>query len=81
MPYKAIFDVQQVSQVKLLNQKPCVLLFRKNLGSQSKQWILQKESHTIDLLSIQIDKYENIDTFASSFYLHIVWIKKLFELL
>ena len=26
------------------------------LASQSSQWILQEESHTIDLLSIQIDK-------------------------
>ena len=30
------------------------------LVSQSYQWILQEESHTIDLLSIQIDKYKTI---------------------
>ena len=28
------------------------------LVSQIYQWILQEESHAIDLLSIQIDKYE-----------------------
>ena len=32
------------------------------LASQSYQWILQAQSHTIDLLSIQIDKYEKIET-------------------
>ena len=59
-------NVQLVIQVKKLNQKPCVLLFRRNLvrprarASQSYQWILQEKSHTIGLLSIQIDKYECI---------------------
>ena len=60
-----MFNVQWVSQVKILNPKPCVLLFRRNLvrprasESESYQGILQEESHTIDLLlSIQIDKYE-----------------------
>ena len=27
----AMFNVQWVSQVEILNQKPCVLLFRRNL--------------------------------------------------
>ena len=52
-----MFNLQWVSQVKIMNQKPCVLLL--DLASQSYQWILQEKSHTIDLLSIQIDKYEN----------------------
>ena len=29
--YKAIFNVQQDSQVKILNQKPCDRKFRRNL--------------------------------------------------
>ena len=44
--YEAIFNVQCVSQVKILHQKPCVLC------------ILQEEYHRIDLLSNQIDKYD-----------------------
>ena len=28
------------------------------LASQNYQWILQEASHTIDLLSIKIDKYQ-----------------------
>ena len=32
------------------------------LASQSYLWILQDESHTIDLLSIQIDKYKTRHT-------------------
>ena len=30
------------------------------LKKRKKRWILQEESQTIDLLSIQIDKYENV---------------------
>ena len=59
-------NVQWVSQLKILNQKPCILLFRRNLvkprASYSELSVnttrLQAEWHTIDLLSIQIDKYE-----------------------
>ena len=53
-----MFSVQWVSQVKILNLKPCVLLLGLELASHSYQWILQEESYTIDLLSIQIDKYQ-----------------------
>ena len=46
-----------------MNKKQCVLILKRNLvksrASQLKlSVILQEESHTIGLLSIQIDKYE-----------------------
>ena len=60
----AICNVQWVSQVKILNQNTCVPLFRSNLGrlrsNQTKLVVnTTEESHTIDLLSIQKDKYKN----------------------
>ena len=37
-----------------------ILCTISELASQSYQWILQVESHTIDLLSIQKEKYEKV---------------------
>ena len=61
--YKAIFYVQWLSEVKILNQKLCFPLFRRNLvrlrASKSELSVnTTEESHTIGLPSIQIDKYE-----------------------
>ena len=59
-----MFIVQLVIQAKILNQKHCVLISQKKpsqaleLTSASYQSTLHEESHTIDLLSIQIDKYK-----------------------
>ena len=38
MSYKAILNVQRVSQVKIQNQKPCVLLPRRNLVRPRTSW-------------------------------------------
>ena len=38
------------------------------LASQSDQWIIQEESHTIGLLSSQKDKYE---TFLNIYFLKV----------
>ena len=50
--------------VKIMSQKPSVLLVRRNPvrpRASYSELISEEESHTIDLLSIQIDKYK-IDT-------------------
>ena len=43
-----------------------------NLNSSAEklsyQWILQEESHSIDLLSIQIDKYESSSSSSSKWF-------------
>ena len=59
----ACFIVQWLSQVKILNQKLCVIILRRNLVSPelakpSYQLLLQRESIQTSLLSIQIDKYK-----------------------
>ena len=42
--------------------KQCPLNTTHNIASQSYQRILQAKSHTVDLLSIQIDKHKIFDT-------------------
>ena len=72
----SLLNVQWLSQVKKLNQKPCVLILRRNLvglelASQRYQWILQEESHTIGLLSFQINMYKMVKKCS---WLVVLWI-------
>ena len=56
---KDILNVQWVSQVKILNQKPCVLILRINLVRPSYSELsvnTTRRVHTIGFLSILIDK-------------------------
>ena len=60
-----MFNVQWVSKVKILNQKIVFFYLEETwlgleLASQSYQWILHEESHTIYILFIQIGKYETL---------------------
>ena len=46
-----------------MNKKPCVLILRRKLVRPRASYselslLIQEESHTIGLLSIQIEKYE-----------------------
>ena len=70
--------MQWVSQVKILNQNTCVLLLQINLvrlWASYKKLSLNttEESHTIGLLSIQIDKYKTIYLLDYSFFTSAIW--------
>ena len=65
-----------------MNQKHCVLIYRRNLVSPqlakpSYQLLLQGESIQTSLLSIQIDKYEIVNKGTHITLNHFVLIVKI----
>ena len=56
-----MFILQRVSQVNIFNRKPYVLISRRNLVRPRASYseLSVNTTRRVDLLSIQIDKYEN----------------------